>query len=619
MAFRIPIGSDFAPAVGDTVRIEDHATGELVTGLTDNLGTTIANPYTIPAIADQARPFWGFVPPSADLLDIYWVEGGRYLIDLVRLSDVGPAGEQGLPGEQGLQGEQGVPGADSTVPGPPGPQGEQGLQGEQGIPGADSTVPGPAGPPGEQGPPGVPGEDSFVPGPPGPQGETGETGPQGIQGETGLTGPQGIQGEIGLTGDTGLTGPTGLTGEQGLQGIQGITGAQGIQGETGIQGIPGIQGEQGLQGIPGSQGLQGEPGSDADVTGHESTYSHSLSARVAEELDSFPRKLWFVYGDSSDGGTTPDTTTQVSIDALISAGVPSNNIRWLYEVDDGSGGTFTVQNALGTGTSSVVTLTLAGGTFAVNDALGTGIADNIVLAQEGSEVFTVQNALGTGMADNVVLVLAGGTMSVQDALGSGMASNVVLGEAVSGNSFSEDFSSGLGQFSTYAGTPTNSSGRLLLNAVSEGVSVETAMGRGFYVQFALQMPGQSLNGQYSTVGVSAAPSASHIATGTYGIHFEQGIEADEGYLTVIYEKNGSLVSYGGTGEYSSSARTVRVEFYGNTGDANSYDIVVKIAGTEIYRINNEFAYTAFSHLIFRHGEADGTGASYFDDILVGSL
>ncbi|MBE9239687.1 hypothetical protein [Synechocystis salina] len=65
---------------------------------------------------------------------------------------------------KGEPGPAGPPGADSTVPGPPGPQGEPGPAGP---PGADSTVPGPPGPQGEPGPAGPPGADSTVPGPAG--------------------------------------------------------------------------------------------------------------------------------------------------------------------------------------------------------------------------------------------------------------------------------------------------------------------------------------------------------------------------------------------------------------------------------------------------------------------
>jgi hypothetical protein len=67
------------------------------------------------------------------------------------------------------QGAQGPPGADSTVPGPPGATGPAGPQGAQGPTGAASTVPGP-------------------PGATGPQGATGPEGPQGPQGPTGPAG-----------------------------------------------------------------------------------------------------------------------------------------------------------------------------------------------------------------------------------------------------------------------------------------------------------------------------------------------------------------------------------------------------------------------------------------------
>ncbi len=64
--------------------------------------------------------------------------------------------------------------------------------------------------------------------------------------------------------------------------------------------------------------------------------SLTLSSIVALQLAVAPRSIWEVYGDSPDGGATPDTATQASINALITAGVPSANIIWNYIITGAS-------------------------------------------------------------------------------------------------------------------------------------------------------------------------------------------------------------------------------------------------------------------------------------------
>ena len=58
--------------------------------------------------------------------------------------------------------------------------------------------------------------------------------------------------------------------------------------------------------------------------------SVDLDGTYAQELTAIPRKVHFVYGGSSDGGATPDATTQASIDALTALSIPLTNIRWIY-------------------------------------------------------------------------------------------------------------------------------------------------------------------------------------------------------------------------------------------------------------------------------------------------
>lgn len=96
---------------------------------------------------------------------------------------------------------EGKPGADSTVPGPPGPSGPPGASGK---PGASSTIPGPAGAsgrpganstiPGPGGPTGRPGSDSTIPGPGGPSGPPGADST--VPGPAGPSGPPGADSTI---------------------------------------------------------------------------------------------------------------------------------------------------------------------------------------------------------------------------------------------------------------------------------------------------------------------------------------------------------------------------------------------------------------------------------------
>lgn len=133
-------------------------------------------------------------------------------------------------------------------------------------------------------------------------------------------------------------------------------------------------------------------------------YLDTYAKAVALELAAVPRKIWMVYGDSTDGGTTPDSTTQTSIDALLTAGVPSNNIRWMYESSAG-GGTFTVANfTIGTSIENAV-LTLRGGTFSIADLTIPTTIENAVLTSAGGGTFSVADlTIGTTI-ENAVLTL----------------------------------------------------------------------------------------------------------------------------------------------------------------------------------------------------------------------
>jgi len=164
------------------------------------------------------------------------------------------------------------------------------------------------------------------------------------------------------------------------------------------------------------------------------TGDQPLATRVTEELAAAPRKLWWVFGDSSDGGTTPNATVQSSIDALLAAGVPSDNIRWLYESEGNTfiisdltsqstienitltlaGGTFSISDITSTSTVENITLTLAGGTFAISDLTSQPTIENIVLVNADTFEFVIADITSQPTIENIVLVLAGGTLAVSD-------------------------------------------------------------------------------------------------------------------------------------------------------------------------------------------------------------
>jgi hypothetical protein len=68
---------------------------------------------------------------------------------------------------------------------------------------------------------------------------------------------------------------TGLQGPPGPQGIPGNNGQDGADGYTPIKNVDYFDGAKGDKGDTGDQGIQGPPGSDADLTEHESTFIHA--------------------------------------------------------------------------------------------------------------------------------------------------------------------------------------------------------------------------------------------------------------------------------------------------------------------------------------------------------
>lgn len=193
-----------------------------------------------------------------------------------------------------------------------------------------------------------------------------------------------------------------------------------------------------------------DPTPDTELYLHHKT-DNTYEWQAPEEIPSsiitaIPRNVWWVFGDSSDGGTTPDTATQASIDALLSAGVPSSNIRWLYEVD---ASTFTIQDISSTPTIEAITLTLAsgafviadissqssieeivltqsGGTFSIADVSSTTTIENITLINAEQLEFIIQDISSTPSIENVVLVLASGEFSIDGVTSQTTIENVVM-------------------------------------------------------------------------------------------------------------------------------------------------------------------------------------------------
>ena len=101
MAYIAPIGQSSLPKAGDTVEVRLSGTEDLAAGLLQlDRATPQDNPIIVPD-SDQ----WGFEQADHALLDIWWVEGNKFIPAQVIVND------------------RGLPGADSTVPGPTGDDG----------------------------------------------------------------------------------------------------------------------------------------------------------------------------------------------------------------------------------------------------------------------------------------------------------------------------------------------------------------------------------------------------------------------------------------------------------------------------------------------------------------
>ena len=312
----------------------------------------------------------------------------------------GPQGTQGIQGTQGPQGEQGPQGTQGT-PGANGQdgitphidettkhwmigstdtgvvaEGQQGPQGTQGIQGTQ----GPQGEQGPQGTQGTPGSDGITPHidsttgnwfigstdtgvhAQGPQGTQGTQGEQGTQGTQGTPGQDGITPHIDSstnhwmlgTTDTGVN-ATGPQGPQGTQGIQGPQGTQGTAGETAWVGT-----QQEYEQLPSHEQNKLYCITDGSPIGQiQSDWNQSNSSAVdyIKNKPTIPAAPVQSNWNETDNSSLAYIQNKPSIPA---APVQSNwnesdnsslayiqnkpsTEQWVFTVDDGQGGTTTVQ------------------------------------------------------------------------------------------------------------------------------------------------------------------------------------------------------------------------------------------------------------------------------------
>ena len=136
-----------------------------------------------------------------------------------------------------------------------------------------------------------------------------------------------------------------------------------------------------------------------------------------------PRRVYWVYGDSTDGGTTPDATTQASIDALVAAGIPEANIRWLYEVSVASG-TFTIADMAAASNVDNIVLVQASGDFTIDGLTSASSIDVITLTTENTFIIAPLDSATT--IDQITLVLASGEFTVNAVTSSVTIDNITI-------------------------------------------------------------------------------------------------------------------------------------------------------------------------------------------------
>lgn len=168
-------------------------------------------------------------------------------------------------------------------------------------------------------------------------------------------------------------------------------------------------------------------GADQVAAGDHShpTYYDTFAELVSSTLTIAPRHVWMVYGDSTDGGTTPDTATQASIDALEAAGVPSDNIRWLYIVL----GAFTINTMNIASTMESVAISLATAQFTADDMSIAVTSDAVAITlQGGSSTFVADDMDSSVTSDGVTIILTAAQFTADDMNSSVTSDGVTITE-----------------------------------------------------------------------------------------------------------------------------------------------------------------------------------------------
>jgi hypothetical protein len=213
----------------------------------------------------------------------------------------------------------------------------------------------------------------------------------------------------------GIQGVPGVPGPIGPQGVPGETGAVGPQGETGATGATGPQGPQGVPGPTGPtgpQGPQGVPGSDADVSAHESASDPHPQYLTDERGDA----RYDVLGAAASAQSAAQTYADGAVASLI--GQAPETLDTLAELADALGGdpnfATTVSNELGLKAVKAGANTFtAPQTFAPTDPATVPVTAKGATAQSANllEVRSSANALRLSVSDAGYTTIGGNLQS----------------------------------------------------------------------------------------------------------------------------------------------------------------------------------------------------------------
>lgn len=95
MAYIVKKGASGFPSSGATIHVHLAGTATHATGLTDLAGNAIDNTSGFVVPTDANTGFWGFEPATREKLDVWWVEGNKYLVEDAILKDPYQASDVG--------------------------------------------------------------------------------------------------------------------------------------------------------------------------------------------------------------------------------------------------------------------------------------------------------------------------------------------------------------------------------------------------------------------------------------------------------------------------------------------------------------------------------------------